>query len=166
MLMQKRPEKGRICFVEDIDEAWERFKSHFVLITAAGGVVQNDQGEVLFIYRNGKWDLPKGKTEKGENAEECALREVKEECGILKLKSKGFLLTNYHTYTHINSFYLKQTDWFAMRCPSGQMTTPQTEEGITEIKWFSPEDLAIPMANTYNSIVRTLRTFLSSKLRF
>jgi 8-oxo-dGTP pyrophosphatase MutT (NUDIX family) len=54
-----------------------------MIIKAGGGIVVNEQNEVLLIYRRGKWDLPKGKLDDGETIEECALREVKEETGLL-----------------------------------------------------------------------------------
>ena len=52
------------------------------LIEAAGGLVKNENGDYLFIYRNDKWDLPKGKIEKDEKTKVAAVREVEEECGI------------------------------------------------------------------------------------
>lgn len=166
ILMEENNHNGRVCFCTDVEEAWDKFTRHFVLITAAGGVVENEKGELLFIYRNGKWDMAKGKTEKGENMEECALREVKEECGIKKLNSLGFLITTYHTYNHVNSFYLKQTDWFSMTCSSKENLVPQKEEGIEKIAWFPKIDLSCPMAGTYASIELTVRSYLNSTSRF
>ena len=67
---------------EIITENWESFCANYMLIEAAGGLVYNAKDQLLMIFRNGKWDLPKGKLEVGENIEQCAMREVEEECGI------------------------------------------------------------------------------------
>ena len=47
-------------------------------ISAGGGVVFNEFNEVLFIYRRGFWDLPKGKIDPGETIEQTAVREVED----------------------------------------------------------------------------------------
>src|SRR3989338_2041474 len=55
-------------------------------ILLAGCIFVNDQGKVLFLHRNTltrvQWELPGGKLEEGERAEEAAIREVKEELGV------------------------------------------------------------------------------------
>jgi ADP-ribose pyrophosphatase YjhB (NUDIX family) len=51
------------------------------IVMAAGGLVENEHGEILLIYRKKHWDLPKGKLDAGETLEECAVREVEEETG-------------------------------------------------------------------------------------
>ena len=63
-----------------ITDNWEAFCSKHTLIEAAGGLVYNIENQLLMIFRNNKWDLPKGKLEVGENIQECAIREVEEEC--------------------------------------------------------------------------------------
>jgi len=52
------------------EEILKKFSKKIPLVVAAGGVVTNKAGKVLFIYRNDKWDLPKGKLDKGETIEE------------------------------------------------------------------------------------------------
>src|SRR5690554_2494601 len=61
------------------------FKALFRKIKAMGGIVANAKGEVLYIYRRGRWDLPKGKKEKNETKRDCAIREVMEETGLENL---------------------------------------------------------------------------------
>ena len=50
----------------DPDRCFAAFAAAFRLVEAAGGAVVNDRGERLMIYRNGRWDLPKGHWERGE----------------------------------------------------------------------------------------------------
>ena len=90
--------KGVYLFTNNLKEDWEVFKMKFKVIVAAGGLVLNDKKEILFIYRGSKWDLPKGRQEKGESIEETAIREVKEECGINKLKIDDKLIKTFHFF--------------------------------------------------------------------
>ena len=79
-----------------IDHNWEGFCDNYKMIFASGGVIFNNE-KLLMIYRNGFWDLPKGKMEPNESESECAVREVKEECGIDSLRVIKFLKCTYHT---------------------------------------------------------------------
>ncbi|TVQ17283.1 MAG: NUDIX domain-containing protein [Bacteroidetes bacterium] len=128
---------------ESSEEMLGYFRDHLTEITAGGGLVQNPDDEILFIFRNGKWDLPKGKPEKNENIKETALREVEEECGITGLEIVGTLPETYHIYPLATSGYvLKKSVWFHMRTFSKQPLKAQTEEGITEVRW-----IGIPVEN-------------------
>jgi 8-oxo-dGTP pyrophosphatase MutT (NUDIX family) len=131
----------------------DAFKSIFKVIEAAGGLVKNEKNEYLFIFRNGRWDLPKGKIEKGESVETAAIREVEEECGIGKLKIIRQLETTYHTYTIGSNAILKPTYWFEMSSSDNSVLTPQTEEGITEVKWVAAKDFKMIRDNTFPSIL-------------
>lgn len=126
--------------------------SHFEVVMAAGGIVLNKEGKVLWIFRRGKWDLPKGKADEGESPEETALREVKEECGIERLRIKSFLGHAYHIYpiTKGKKAVFKTTHWFLMETDDAHFT-PQTEEEISEIKFFHPEEKE-PFGNTFRSL--------------
>lgn len=135
------------------------FFKHFTLIEAAGGIVQNDKKDLLFIYRLDKWDLPKGKMEEGETAAICAIREVEEETGVINLALKKKIGETYHTYDAYGKHFLKTTHWFNMVCQGEQKLIPQTEEDITEIKWVATKDIKAPMANTYPGIKDILSTF-------
>jgi len=136
------------------------FSMAFKVIEAAGGLVKNKKGEYLFIFRNGKWDLPKGKIEKGEGIKEAAIREVEEECGIGKLKIGKELESTYHTYELNGKSILKRTYWFEMSCADESKLVPQTEEGITEVKWLSKNDLQQVFENTFESIKEVLKGIL------
>jgi len=133
------------------------FSSAFKVIEAAGGLVKNRKGEYLFIFRNGKWDLPKGKIEKGEAINHCAVREVEEECGISKLKIVKELESTFHIYHQEEKAILKRTYWFEMLCEDESKLVPQTEEGITEVKWFSKNDLQQVCDNTYESVKEVMK---------
>ena len=96
-----------------------KFKKKYLLIIAAGGVITNDEGKVLLIFRKDKWDLPKGKVEDNEPIELCAEREVKEETGLKELLLRKPLLITYHTYTEKGRSILKETHWFLLDAPPG-----------------------------------------------
>ncbi|OWK99128.1 NUDIX hydrolase [Kaistella haifensis DSM 19056] len=121
---------------ENIEEIWEDFTHMFKVVEAAGGVVSNKNGEILFIHRIGKWDLPKGKIEKGESLEQAALREVEEETGLSELILEEFLNNTFHIYTERNGLkILKTTYWFKMKYVGNETPKPQIEEGISEVSW-------------------------------
>ena len=119
--------------------------------------MENEKGEILFMFRRGKWDLPKGKLDPGETLEECALREVEEETGVGQLNIKKFLLTTLHEYEELGKVIEKKTHWYYMQSNSYQPLVPQTEEDITELKWFGTGDFGIILRNTYPAIVEVLR---------
>lgn len=153
--------KAVVVCVKDIDGAFEAFKTYFKLINAAGGFVSNNEDEKLFIYRLDKWDLPKGKVEKGEKIKEAAIREVEEECGINGLTITEELPNTYHIYEHKQKIVLKQTFWFAMNTSYGGELIPQTEENITDVKWLSVKDINdIVLSNTYYSIKELLNSIV------
>lgn len=151
-----------VIWNEDLDKLKTTFFKNFTLIEAAGGIVQNDKKELLFILRLGKWDLPKGKIEKGEKMEESALREVTEETGVKGLSLKKKIGETYHVYDQFGKHFLKTSHWFYMTCSSGQELIPQMEEHITEIKWVKTIDIKEPMKNTYPSIKNILGNFFDT----
>ncbi len=129
------------------------FAESFSIIEASGGLIQNDSGRYLFIFRNGKWDLPKGKIDRGETARKAAIRECEEECGISRLKIIQPLPATYHIYELKKQFILKKTHWFEMRSDFQGQLIPQTEEGITETIWAKPSDYRRICRNTYPSVL-------------
>ena len=139
---------------------WKNFCSHHKIVAAAGGLVKNEQGQWLFIYRNGMWDLPKGKWEEGESIEECAVREVAEECGIAEPTIVQQLATTYHTYTLKGERILKPTYWFLMKSTDVSKLIPQTEEGITEVKWVATDEARGLAAGSFGSIKEVVREIL------
>ncbi len=143
----------------DLEALKKLFFKHFTIIEAAGGIVQNSKKELLFILRLGKWDLPKGKMEKGEKEDACALREVEEETGVSGLKLKKKVGETYHTYDEFGKHILKISHWYYITCPASQQLKPQTEEHITEVKWIATKNIKEPVANTYPSIKDILGKF-------
>jgi 8-oxo-dGTP pyrophosphatase MutT (NUDIX family) len=131
---------------------WASFKSQFKTIEAAGGLVQNEVGNWLFIHRNGMWDLPKGKLEKSESIAECAVREVAEECGIEEPTIIRPLSTTYHTYILKGQRVLKPTYWFLMKSTDTSELIPQTEEGISEVKWIPTKEAIEIVKGSFGSI--------------
>jgi 8-oxo-dGTP pyrophosphatase MutT (NUDIX family) len=127
---------------------WERF----TVIQAAGGWVSNPQEETLFIFRRGKWDLPKGKLDEGETLAQCALREVEEETGLKNIVLQKALISTYHTYWEKSSFILKETYWYSMHINHAQTLVPQTEEDIAEARWVKGDQLVGLLSNTFPSI--------------
>lgn len=132
-------------------------KENRVLIKAGGGLVKNQSDEVLFIFRRGKWDLPKGKLDEGETLEQCAIREVEEETGVTQLTLMDFLLITEHQYEERGIMILKETHWWLMEAKGNQLLIPQKEEDITEIKWIGQADFQIVFQNTYPVILDVLK---------
>ena len=97
----------------DPDRCFAAFAAAFRLVEAAGGAVVNDRGERLMIYRNGRWDLPKGHWERGETIEACALREVREETGVAA-SIRRHLCDTLHCYQLRGEWEMKRTHWFEM----------------------------------------------------
>ena len=146
-----------IVNVDDYEQAFVEFQSCFKLIKAAGGIVNNKDGKVLFIYRLEKWDLPKGKMEEGENDEITAIREVEEECGITGVIINKRLQDTFHIYKLKGEFVLKQTFWFDMFSDFVGKLIPQTEENITKAEWLNKQQInGVVMCNTYASIAELL----------
>lgn len=119
---------------------------------AGGGLVYNKRGEVLFIFRNGKWDLPKGGTEKGEELEYTALREVEEETGVGKLLIVRKLQKTYHVFKRNGRYKLKITHWYEMKTDFDGALLPQAEEGIEKVVWLKPHEVEQALLNSYENI--------------
>lgn len=156
----------RICIESQDEEAtYRRICEEFLEVNAGGGLVSNRRGDYLLISRNGMWDLPKGHQDPGEDIETTALREVQEETGIEDLELRDLICVTDHCYLRNGKWHLKHTWWYRMACQGdGADTTPQTEEGITEIRWVSKEELPEFLQQTYPTIVDVFRSIgLSEK---
>jgi len=127
-------------------------KEKFPVAKAGGGLVYNKDGNVLFILRNGKWDLPKGGMEKGEIIEETALREVEEETGVGALKIIDKLQKTYHIFKRNGVYKLKVTHWFEMKTDFSGTLVGQAEEGIEKVAWLNPAEIKEALKNSYENI--------------
>ena len=134
------------------EEVLEIFSRKIPIVVAAGGMVRNKKGKVLFIYRNNKWDLPKGKLEKGESIEKAALREVEEETGVQDLAIKNYLKTTYHIFKRNGEYRLKKVVWFDMVTTYEGKLIAQKEEGITKVKWKGSKKIAKALKKSYLNI--------------
>ncbi len=152
--------KGAVVLTNDFDKTKDITLSLFNIIEAAGGIVENEKGELLFIFRRGKWDLPKGKIEPGESPQIAAVREIEEETGVTGLQFNKKISETYHYYEGWGKELLKISHWFHFYCQNNVITAPQIEEDIEEIRWFSKKDLSIPLANTYATIKLLIDSFL------
>ena len=154
-------------FGENIDEIWAKFQSLFRIIEAAGGIVNNPDGDVLFIKRLGKWDLPKGKMEKGESREESAVREIEEETGLRDVELVRFINTTYHIYVERNGDkVLKCTHWFEMNFDGEDTSKPQIEEGITEVAWKNTAQIENEVfPSTFKNIKLIVKEFWNTKTK-
>lgn len=164
-LLQNTSTSELNVFGEPIDEIWSEFKKLFRIIEAAGGIVNKPNGDILFIKRLGKWDLPKGKMEKGESREESAVREIEEETGLTHVELKDFINTTYHIYTERNGDrVLKYTHWFEMFFDGEDTSKPQIEEGITEVAWKNTDQITDEVfPSTFKNIKLIVKEFWDSK---
>jgi 8-oxo-dGTP pyrophosphatase MutT (NUDIX family) len=136
----------------DEKAALKVLKEKVPVAKAGGGLVYNKKGDVLFIFRNGKWDLPKGGIEKGEDIEDTAMREVEEETGVKGLKITNKLQKTYHVFKRNGVYKLKQTHWFEMKTSYEGILTGQANEGIEKVAWLNPEDIKEALKNSYENI--------------
>jgi 8-oxo-dGTP pyrophosphatase MutT (NUDIX family) len=136
----------------DEKEIMKTLKAKIPVNKAGGGLVYNKKGEVLFIFRNGKWDLPKGGIEKGEEIEDTAMREVEEETGVGKLRITNKLEKTYHVFKRNGKYKLKVTHWFEMQSDFEGSLQGQAEEGIEKVEWLNPEQIKEALKNSYENI--------------
>ena len=135
----------------DWNAAFRRFASRFVAVEAAGGIVENELGEMHLIYRRERWDLPKGHIDAGEDALSAAIREIAEETGVVGLNFVAQIGNTLHAYNVYGKWELKLTHWFAFSCHSSS-TTPQTDEDIVLAVWADREKRIECMTNSYPTI--------------
>jgi 8-oxo-dGTP pyrophosphatase MutT (NUDIX family) len=136
----------------DEKEIMKVLKTKIPVNKAGGGLVYNKNGEVLFIFRNGKWDLPKGGTNKGEEIEGTAMREVEEETGVNGLSISRKLQKTYHIFKRNGVYKLKITHWFEMHSNYEGIPIGQAEEGIEKVEWKNPEQIKEALKNSYENI--------------
>ncbi len=152
-MMEKTRKFERVILLHpNVEELFQEFSKLYEVIEAAGGLVFNPEGEALFIFRRGSWDLPKGKIDPGETIKEAAVREVQEETGIQEISLGPALVNTYHTYkTKKGKRILKKTYWFEMETTDISLT-PQTEEDIEVAQWESVEAFLARQPIVYKNI--------------
>ncbi|MCF6279956.1 MAG: NUDIX domain-containing protein [Flavobacteriaceae bacterium] len=144
--------KDIFLYDSNLKGLWKEFKWFFKIEKAAGGLVKNQLGETLFVYRFDKWDLPKGKIEKGESKTAAAIREVEEECSVNGLRIEKKLQKTYHIFQQNGRETLKITHWYLMHTDYKGKLKPQLEEGITEVVFKNDDDVKSALENTYKNI--------------
>ena len=154
--LEKNRKNHYFIYTEDPSSLFKRIKKELTVIKAAGGLVVNDKEEYLFIYRNGKWDLPKGKVEEHEKVKVAAVREVEEECGVQIEDRNDRICKTYHIYEMGGKIILKRTSWYHMTVLGNPELVPQVEEGITEAVWVAPAEIKEKLKNTYPLIITVL----------
>ncbi len=150
-MFQNKIQKAYLYYPDE-KEILNKVKEKIPVCKAGGGFVFNKKGEVLFIFRNGKWDLPKGGIEKGEEIEQTAIREVEEETGVNNLKVSNKLQKTYHIFKRNGKYKLKITHWFEMHTDFEGTLIPQDNEGIEKVAWLNPEQVKEALKNSYENI--------------
>jgi len=147
-----------VFYHPDLEELKKAFYKKFTIVQAAGGLVLNKAQNILMIFRRGKWDLPKGKLDKGETLEDCAVREVEEETGLQNVKLVSPLMVTCHTYHEGTRFILKESHWYNMIVQGEQQLVPQAAEAITEIKWVNYGEAEKLFPQCYPSVIDVIMT--------
>lgn len=163
--LKEKPGKVMMLGAEDDKWLFRYVATFFEPVEVAGGLVLNDQKELLFIFRNDRWDLPKGHGDEGESMEQTAIREVMEETGVDGLTIKGQLPETYHVFEIRNDQYaIKKTWWFFMKTSSKNELVPQLKEKITRAEWIAMEKLPEVFENTYGSVKEVINNALGRYL--
>jgi len=152
---------GFYIFHEDLVFLWDKFQSFFEVVEAAGGLVIRDK-RMLFIYRNHRWDLPKGKMEKGESIAQTAIREVEEECSIFQLKIEETLQDTHHIYFENKTNKLKKSHWFVMSTASKADPVPQKIEGISKATFVPLQNISDMYQKMYINISDLLQDYFNT----
>jgi 8-oxo-dGTP diphosphatase len=109
-------------------------------VRAAGGVVVragSDWPEVLLVHRPAydDWTFPKGKVERGESDEECAVREVEEETGLRCALGRALTSTEYAD----GKGRLKSVRYWLMEVESGKL---RFEHEVDAARWLTSAEAA------------------------
>ena len=149
----KKEKYKSIRLIDDNEEVLlKKFLRLLPNIVAGGGKVVNSDGKILFIFRNGKWDLPKGKAERNETIEETSIREVTEETGVNGLKNTKPLDITYHIFKRNGRYKIKVTHWFEMKTSFDGNLHAQEDEGITKVAWLNDKEANKALENSYANI--------------
>ena len=149
-----------VIYTENLQGLVDDFFSLHRFLEAAGGLVFNPEGNTLFIFRRGKWDLPKGKLDKGEIPPQAAVREVQEETGLHDVSIVRDLCATFHTYREKGKRVLKKTYWYAMQTPEYQLV-PQAEEDIEKAVWVDMDTFLQEDPDIYTSLWEVVNAWLA-----
>ena len=152
--LQKKDIESLRLIGKNKDKLLKRFLKLLPNVVAGGGKVYNEQGDILFIYRNDKWDLPKGKAESNETIDKTAIREVEEETGVTGLEITKPLEMTYHIFKRNGRYRIKITYWFEMKTSYNGELIAQENEGITRVAWLNAEQVNKALQNSYANIKR------------
>ena len=136
----------------DPEKLMKHLNKKFSIVEAAGGMVVNDKNQYLLIYRNSKWDLPKGHLNKNELTLDCAFREVTEETGVRGLTSESILPTTFHFFKRNNEYKIKKTYWFLMKTKFNGILLPQLIENIEKADWKNQSEVKGLLKKMYPNI--------------
>ena len=152
LLKNSKNAQHLVFLMKEVEFQWELFKRQFEIVEASGGIVFNPLNEMLFIYRLGKWDLPKGKVEKKESLEEGAIREVEEETGVKNLSIESYLGHTYHIFSWKSDMRIKLTHWYIMKTDYDGELQPQAKEGIDKAVWLNKDMVSLALEKSYANI--------------
>ena len=151
-LLNKKNTTSVRLFHKNKDKLLKYFFKLIPTVIAAGGKIINSKSETLFIYRNDKWDLPKGRIEKNEPIRLAAVREVEEETGVDGLEIVKPLIETFHVFNRNGRYKLKKTFWFEMKTASKVTLIPQLNEGIQQAVWIMEKEIPQKFENAYENI--------------
>jgi ADP-ribose pyrophosphatase YjhB (NUDIX family) len=140
----------------------DTFESNYEVKLAAGGWVWNEHKELLMIFRENHWDLPKGHLDEGETIEECAMREVEEETGVSNLEIGSKIAISRHIYEYKGRMVLKITHWFQMKTRKSDALVPQIEEGIEKAEWVTQNDIEEYFNQSWESLKEVYKNYTKS----
>jgi 8-oxo-dGTP diphosphatase len=112
-----------------------------LFLPGAGAVVRDDTGRILLARRgdNGRWSVPSGTLDPGEQPADTALREVLEETGVVaEIERLGGVATHRAVYPNGDTCEFMNV-WFRCRAVGGTPTADHDE--TTEVAWFTPDTL-------------------------
>ena len=150
-LKNKKVEGVNLYYSKE-DKIEKYFFKIFPIVEAAGGLVEHNDGRFLFIYRNNKWDLPKGKIDKKEKIIDAAIREVIEETGVSDLTLDKPLTVTFHIFKANKKYKLKKTHWYLMKSSCNSTLIPQIDENITKAEWKTKEEIPKLLENAYKNL--------------
>lgn len=150
---------------EALESFFESYQKTFQTLLAAGGVVRDMEGNILFIWKRQRWDLPKGKVEPPETPEESAQREVMEETGLMELRLIRYLMETYHIYQERGAWIFKTVRWYLFETPGVRPPVQvQAEEGIERYLWAKPSEVPFLYPHSYGTIREVIEKVLSDVL--